>query len=323
MSVREHMNFSLIFLVIITFNSTSAVELSHENISSIITEIGGTFCSYFAAKAHHFKIPRKLFVNCSAPKCDWDSWHDAINSQLPRFRKRIVLSYAHNGFGNQLWEHTVAFMFAESMSARLLIAPVPTALCPDHLYSTAPPCFPPHTLEGINAMTKMLPDNFEYDLLPSTSLEHILCENETFFFSDRPRDWREAKYKENFLARAIDILTDPNPRCIKILGFFQDMPLCRDDTLRLWKPRVIANFTRRPGPHDISIYLRCIRHYHFNNGSFYEHILDKTRFERVWLFQAPECDRYGPAVSLLKILHSKYNATRCDVHSIYTSTTRQ
>ena len=293
-----------------TASNISSPIVSNENISSVVTEIGGTFCSYFAAKSFHFKIPRKLFAACEEQSCNWDSWQHALIFPKKSQRKRVVLSYAHNGFGNQLWEHTVAFMFAESMQAKLLIAPVPSTLCPDHLYSTSGPCFPPHTLEGIAAMTRMLPDDFEYDMLPVNSSIRKLCEKEKFFFSDRPRDWRESRYKETFIKNAWDILTDPNPRCIKILGYFQDMPLCKDDAQRLWTPRMIANFSTRPAANDISIYLRCIRHYHFNDVSYYENILNRTSFDRVWLFQAPECTRFGPAAPVLAMLKARFNATR-------------
>jgi hypothetical protein len=60
------------------------------------------------------------------------------------------------------------------------------------------------------------------------------------------------------------------------------------------------------------------RHYHFNSPIFYETILDGTTFDKVWLFQAPECptqlspdkSRDGVVHSVIRLLRDKYNATR-------------
>lgn len=111
------------------------------------------------------------------------STHTHTPARHNKHKIRIVLSYSHNGFGNQLWEHTVAFMVAEGMKARLLIGIIPEVLCFDG-------ATPPNTFAGMSAMERLLPDEFEYDTLPSDSWEKQLCEKETFFVSDRPRDWR-------------------------------------------------------------------------------------------------------------------------------------
>eukprot|EP01041_Mallomonas_annulata_P010264 gene10264-21417_t len=295
-------------------SSSSNNRSMQENIAILedsISKVGGTLCSFLAIKSNQYKVPRKIFAQCKHATCQWDSWQHAISFPQSNIPKRIVLSYGHNGLGNQLWEHTVAFMIAESLGARLLIAPVPSNLCPDHLYGNSLECFPPHTLEGMSAMKKLLPDNFEYELLSNNSIEHKLCEAENFFIADRSRDWRDANYKKHFLANIVDILTDTKPHCLKILGYFQDLPLCADDAQRLWTPRMISNYTEenRPGKDDISIYLRCIRHYHFNDVFFYESILNHTTFKRVWLFQAPECNGFRPAIPVLNLLRNRFNAT--------------
>jgi hypothetical protein len=106
---------------------------------------------------------------------------------------------------------------------------------------------------------------------------------------------------------------------LELPGYFQNMPLCVDDTRRLWTTGLVANFTMRPGDNDISIYLRCVpRHYHFNGVHFYENILNHTSFDRVWLFQAPECptklgadpSKDGVIAAVVRLLVEKYNATR-------------
>jgi hypothetical protein len=74
-----------------------------------------------------------------------------------------------------------------------------------------------------------------------------------------------------------------------------------------------------PGPNDVSIYLRCVpRHYFFNERHFYETILNNTKFDRVWLFQAPECptklgkdpSKDGMVASVVRLLVERFNATR-------------
>jgi hypothetical protein len=112
-----------------------------------------TLCRYLAMKS---QLPRKYLRECDHPTCGWDGWNEALqesaqqhkqgnhtdntsnatshhqnhNHHKPR-KERIVLSYSHNGFGNQLWEHTVAFMVAEGLKARLLIGIIPESLCFD------------------------------------------------------------------------------------------------------------------------------------------------------------------------------------------------
>ena len=82
---------------------------------------------------------------------------------------------------------------------------------------------------------------------------------------------------------------------------------------------MFTNFTMKPGPNDISIYLRCMpRHYYFNDKHFYDVILSNTPHDKVWLFQAPECPskidpnpaKDGLVTSVLRLLYTKYNASR-------------
>lgn len=287
---------------------------SAQNLLPLIPQIGGTFCKYLASKSQiHHKTP------CPNPTCHWDSWNDARTSSFKKESKdgvgakqRIVLSYGHNGFGNQLWQHTVAFMIAEQLKARLFVGIIPDNLCFDG-YT------PPNTFNGINAMERLLPVAFQYDHLPANSSVRKLCEPEKFFLSDRPRDWRNANYSRDFKQNVLDIVSDAAPRCIKMLGYFQNMPMCADDARALWTTRMFANFTVLPGPNDISIYLRCQpRHYHFNSKHYYETILNHTKFERVWLFQAPECptkldenpSKDGLVASVVRLLVEKFNATK-------------
>jgi hypothetical protein len=105
-------------------------------------------------------------------------------------------------------------------------------------------------------MERLLPDDFEYESLSPLHPVRRICDNEPFFISDRPVDWRSQNYSSHFRENLHNLLNDPKPRCLKFLGYFQNLPLCDGDVQHLWTERLFANFTTKPGPKDISIYLR-------------------------------------------------------------------
>ena len=220
---------------ILLFLIDSDVIRSNEDLHPIVPKIGNTMCTFLAQRN---MLHRKMFGECSKPSCSWDSWSHAKNAtsdidfENPDKSSRVVVSYGHNGFGNMLWQHTVAFMMAESLKAKLYIAMIPENLCFDGVY-------PPHTWEGQNAMNKLLPDEFEYNLLPLNSSVRKLCDSEEFVVKDRPRDWRNHTYGSLFKKSLIDIVQDKKPRCLKMLGYFQNLPLCKDDSVHLWTRRML------------------------------------------------------------------------------------
>lgn len=296
---------STLWLVNVLLYSVSTAQ----DVESIAKEVGATFCTYLAYKN---QIPRKYFNACGEPSCNWDDWNDALIAKKEPEKQRVVVSYGHNGFGNQLWEHTVAFMIAESLKAKLMIAIIPDELSPGGY-------IPPNSWQGMSAMERMLPKEFQYELLPANSSIRTMCDQETFVIADRPVDWRDKNYTSNFKQNLVSLIKDPKPRCIKLLGYFQNLPLCAEDAKRLWTPRLFQNVTIRPGDNDISIYLRCLpRHYHFNGRHFYESILNHTHFDNVWLFQAPECptklnenpSKDGAVASVVRLLKEVYGAKR-------------
>lgn len=181
-----------------------------QNLESLVKQIGGTFCKYLALKS---QLPQNYKKECPAPTCNWNDWsHALIVPNISAYHKElVVVSYAHNGFGNQLWEHTVAFMIAESLHAQLLIAVIPDNLTPLGK-------LPPHTWEGMRAMRRLLPKQFQYENLPADSPTRVLCDSETFFLADRPIDWRDKNYTANFKSNVYDIVTDKNSRCLKLIG---------------------------------------------------------------------------------------------------------
>ena len=288
---------------------THAVALSSTDLTPYLDEIGGTLCAYLATKS---QLPKNYISKCEKPTCHWDSWQDARMTKKNKEKVRHVVSYGHNGFGNQLWQHTAAFMVAESLEARLYIAPAPDALSPDG--ATAPNSF-----FGQSAIERLLPPQFLYSTLPANSSIRQICDAEEFILADRPKDWRNGTYTTQFKQNLIDLMTDKKPRCVKMLGYFQNLPLCSDDAKQLWTPKMFSNYTNKPGPNDISIYLRCIpRHYFFNDMNYYAMILNNTVYDRIWLFEAPECgDKLSPdpskdglVASVMRLLITKYNATR-------------
>ncbi len=281
--------------------------------------IGSTFCQYLAWKMqiHHR-------TDCKQPTCNWDNWQDALNIKQAAAKagkahkesqqQRVVLSYGHNGFGNQLWEHTTAFMIAEALNAKLLIAIIPDELSPDGAK-------PPNTWAGVAAMKYLLPPEFIYDNLPADDVFRKTCEEEKFVVADRPRDWRNREYSTGFKENLFQLITDSKPRCIKLLGYFQNLPLCPDDVKKLWTPKMFGNFTTKPGENDVSVYLRCSpRHYHFNNREFYDNILARMSYDTLWLFMAPECpdptkldqnpERDGHVAGVVRLLAEKYKGKR-------------
>jgi len=104
-------------------------------LSELVKEykLGATFCKFLAWK---MQIHHKS--NCGEPQCHWDEWHSTqmtrkplTNQVTPGVHERVVLSYSHNGFGNQLWEHTFAFMVAQSLNASLYVDVLSEELRPD------------------------------------------------------------------------------------------------------------------------------------------------------------------------------------------------
>ena len=308
-----------------------------------VKDIGGTFCKYLA---YRYQIPKRFFNDCPDTSCRWDDWNqvesipeatinntssikninnlnitvdlnttskeESKKTKRNKSSNKYVVSYAHNGFGNQLWEHSIAFMIAESIQAKFFIAIIPDNLSPGGF-------LPPNTWAGISVMEKLLPKHLMYENLPIDSSVRKVCDSEDFYLSDRPIDWRNKNYTNNFRPNLYNILKDNNPRCLKFLGYFQNLPLCADDARKLWTPNLFVNFTMKPAKNDISIYLRCLpRHYHFNDKHWYDIILSNIEFDRVWLFQAPECptkidsnpSKDGLVASVLRLLYEKYNATR-------------
>ena len=66
-----------------------------------------------------------LYSNSTQFTTDTDGIEDHNSDSLPY---RIVLSYGHNGLGNQLYQHSFAYSVAKSLKAKLYIQLIPPEL---------------------------------------------------------------------------------------------------------------------------------------------------------------------------------------------------
>jgi len=336
-------------------------------------EIGGPtgagLCQLFAGK----NVYRG---KCSAPSCHWNTWKDVKTTS-----NKIVLSLSHNGFGNQLWEHSFGFAVAGAMGARFLVGKIPPSLYVGGF-------MPQNTQAAFELVNHLLPDEFEYENFAVGSPEHQLCESEEFFIGDRPVDLRKGSVSKESMAKLVQMLNDPKPRCLKLLGYFQQSVFCDEDVRELWglknvpKQMSLINVTdfgvlnqhsistdekassptgdtdkevtakgseitdksngiakalnqtellsllgnkniqmslhdliemqEFPGPNDLCIYLRCLpSHYEFNNMIYYETLLKRIRYERIFVFEAPPCAApRGRTTPVLNYLYNVMNATK-------------
>ena len=116
--------------------------------------------------------------------------------------------------------------------------------CTTHLHIDGH--IPPNSNNGYTAVTHLLntstlqhsPFNLSHAL---SYYDYNLCNNEPFYFSDRPYDWLNYSYSSTFQHSAVSLLSSRNPKCVKLVGFFQNYPLlCRDDIRRLWSTRLVG-----------------------------------------------------------------------------------
>ncbi len=182
---------------------------------SIHNSTGAGLCQLFAAKG---AVP----WDCKDPLCHWDTWKDVKAKS-----NKIVLSYSHNGFGNQLWEHSFGFAVAGALEAKFMVGKIPPSLFIGGY-------MPPNTDAAFELVTHLLPDEFEFDTLPANSPERKLCENEPLFIGDRPFDLRRGSLSKERFANVTELLNDPNPRCLKLVGYFQQSVFCDEDVRALW-----------------------------------------------------------------------------------------
>lgn len=270
-------------------------------------KLGSTLCSFLSSRkqlTHSQNIGK-----CPELICKRNSWDAAFVTSRPSLPHRVVLSYSASGFGNMLWMNTVAFLIAEQFDAPLLVDIEPPEL---YMYEGH---IAPNTEPGIGTMQRVLPREMWYWNLPADDPIRRLCDSEPFVIRDRKTDFSNKTLMSSFPQQMHDLINDASPRCIKLVGFYQNLPLCNNEVKDLWAARLLAAVQTAhpddyPGENDISIYLRCSRHYHRHSKYWYEAILNRTSFEHVWLFQSPECRAPSPnditgAVQIM--LHERFS----------------
>jgi hypothetical protein len=152
----------------------------------------------------------------------------------------------------------------------------------------------------------------------------------------------EQAYEEDFRKRVRELIHDPAPRCLKLVGYFQNYPFCADDLKKFWTPNLLAripltnhnnnnnnvglasngNISVTVEDNNLSIYLRCLPdHYMFNSVKFYQTLLSRIHYDKIWLFLAPECSVHavtsadssqadGMVAKVIRMLMDEYHARR-------------
>ena len=86
-------------------------------------------------------------------------------------------------------------------------------------------------------------------------------------------------------------------------------------------PILFDEFPLKPGLNDISIYLRCATtHYYWNSAEYFDAILSRLEYQKIWLFLAPNCALFHPITKIqlprpkvdrvIDHLLTKYNAIK-------------
>ena len=82
------------------FTLLSCANTISQDLHAIIPQVGNTFCTFLAQRN---MVNRKMFGECSQPKCSWDTWSHALHGteEVVDFEsqreQRVVISYGHNG----------------------------------------------------------------------------------------------------------------------------------------------------------------------------------------------------------------------------------
>ena len=247
----------------------------------------------------------------------------------PMFRKKellnknnniVVLSIGHHGLGNQLFEHSFAYMLATSIGADIKFTTKATTIDDGTRISLNKDG---HTKISGEAISELIDPSLRDKYIYKPDYKNGICEenndkNNIVLYPFGPKASAESLQK---------IITNPDkskPQCIKLLGYLQYMsPMrnpfyCVDALAELWPiqrfaPQISDVGITAPSGQDVAIYLRCaFYHYVFDDVKYYENILNHTTYERVWLFQSPDC---------LHVMHKKHFFERYEkVYNLLTKT---
>jgi hypothetical protein len=236
-----------------------------------IHEMSGPICLEQSGGINHACVYSK-------PCGNYDFWYDEIynNVTVPQndsARKRVsyftspwarihpnkvVLSMAHNGFGNQLFQHYFAQRLAEHMHI------------PMYMTTVGGPYLPPNTDSGSKYNKLAADPRLLWSNLPEDHPAKELCRHSNFTYGRRPVDLRQhSADKENKFAASLTSFLDPDGavKCLISVGYFQDKGICTHTAKRMWPAladRGSALFAPRVefGPRDLTIHFRCAeKHY--------------------------------------------------------------
>ena len=165
-------------------------------------------------------IYRRTHLSCSGGEsaCSVDDWWSNPSSQ-----RLVVLSYGHNGFGNQLFQHSVGYLTARALGAAFYVDTIDLKYAPGTE-------LPPNTVMGAAIMDRLLGDEFKLYLLNASHPHRRLCDGEEMFFGERPRDNKLWNGNEAYRAKQAvyfhHLMSGSEPRCLKLIGYFQELPIC-------------------------------------------------------------------------------------------------
>ena len=211
-----------------------------------------------------------------------------------------IVSIGHHGLGNQLFEHSFAFMLADYLrvpDSNVIITQqkvVGEGGRGNFIDSNTAVSFEASQLlfnlsrEGVDANNGSLPS---------------VCEQEPLVFPTG-----QGASIQSYRSLLSDGAT--RRRCLKLWGFFQhvshDRPplLCparmhkdpfKHISTHIAEHSAVASShaqtaRRLPGSRDAAVYLRCaFHHYAFEDARYFEHILNATTYDQLFLFEAPDC----------------------------------
>lgn len=171
---------------------------------------------------------------------------EELCGEQKKWHKTDVITVHHNGLGNALFQYVFGRLWAHYNNGQHFSQLIRTN--------------PPHTREGWDAFHGAF----------AIPRRQPTC-NDTLFFGERPSDRRKRRPRE-----ALKTLLTGQVRCLKLIGYFQDYVLVKDqlELIREWLP---MRESKGPGPKDIVVHVRLcngpLHSYAYCDKRYYETIL--------------------------------------------------
>lgn len=170
----------------------------------ILNAVGGPLCS--AMEIYFGKL------NCTPSVC-------GSRKGIIPYKKRIIVSFGHNGLGNQLWQHHFAKSVSTSIESTLYFAQIP----PHYTFQNT---LPPNTKLGAWAIRHTLDRRLFLKALSRDHHDRMSCSRNNFSFFDRNVDRRRIQLSHDaqqvFTHQLLHFLSGSSEvQCMVLLGFFQ------------------------------------------------------------------------------------------------------